>query len=189
MLALRAALAPEARRACDDEIARLLFASPRWRASHAVMAYCSFPDEVETRPILERALSEGKRLFLPRRIPREKRFEAVEARDLQRDLAPTSFRGLVEPLPALPSEPASSSPATSIDLIILPGIAFDREGYRLGFGAGMYDKFLAVRPAPWRLAIAYSVQIVDHLPRDPHDIPVQAILTENGWQLLTGDAT
>jgi len=177
MLERRASIAPDRRRDWNRRIEEQILGSALWRAAHAVMAYCSLPDEAATQGILAAAVETGKRLLLPRRVPGRKRFEAVEVRDLERDLAPTSLRGLVEPLLG----PPPYENANTVDLIIIPGVAFDRRGLRLGFGGGMYDRFLAECPAPYRLALAYSIQIIDETPRSNHDESVHGILTEEGW--------
>ncbi|HUT25895.1 MAG TPA: 5-formyltetrahydrofolate cyclo-ligase, partial [Sumerlaeia bacterium] len=117
-----------------------------------------------------------KRLALPRCIRGESRFEAHWITDPRRDLVPGILPGLMEPR----ENARACRGAKPFDLIIVPGIAFDRRGYRIGFGAGMYDRFLVSHLDSRRLALAYSLQIVDHVPADPHDLPVHAILTEEG---------
>ena len=175
--AQRAAIAPPRRRDWDARIQEALLAHERWRRASAVMAYCSMPEEVGTRAILEDALARNKRLLLPRCVPGEKRFEAVEVRDLERDLTPGRFRGLLEPLRELPAWSGDDE----LDLIVVPGVAFDRAGRRLGFGAGMYDRFLAQHPKPWRVGLAYELQVLDAVPSDDYDVAVHAVLTEKGF--------
>lgn len=177
LLTARAALDPARRAECSRLIAEQLLADKAWAAAKSVMAYCSFPEEVATEMILARALRQGKRLLLPRCIAGENRFEAVEVRDLETDLAPTAFHGLVEPLPGL----KGTERPEGLDMILVPGIAFDRRGFRIGFGAGMYDKFLSANSDPYRVALAFSLQVVEEVPIDTHDEPMHAILTEEGW--------
>lgn len=178
LLKKRAAIDPEIREKWNAALSERLFALPRFQEAQRVMAYCSMPKEAATGAILRETLRQGKRLFLPRCVPGHKRFEAVEVPQLEGHLAPGPWRDLMEPLPSLPPMPETVHP---FDLILVPGVGFDREGHRLGFGAGMYDRFLTEHPTPFRLALAYSLQVVDTIPADCHDQPVQAILTESEW--------
>jgi 5-formyltetrahydrofolate cyclo-ligase len=77
-------------------------------------------------------------------------------------------------------EPEGGQPAPPPDLILVPGLAFDRGGHRLGRGGGYYDRWLASAPAAFRLGVCFSRQVVEALPRETHDCPVEAVLTENG---------
>ena len=129
MLALRAAVAPGHRRQWDASIERALLESERWREARRVKAYYSMPEETGTGGILRAALEEGKRLALPRCVEGEDRFDAVEVRDLEKDLAPGRFRGIMEP-----REELAAWDGDGFDLVIVPGVAFDRQGGRLGFG-------------------------------------------------------
>lgn len=174
--AARRAIEPDLRDAWNGQIREALLKTEPWRRARNVLAYCSMPEEVATWNILHFALQETKRLALPRCIPGESRFEAHWITDPRRDLIPGVLPGLMEPRENAPACRA----AEPFDLIIVPGIAFDRRGYRIGFGAGMYDRFLVSHLDSRRLALAYSLQIVDHVPADPHDLPVHAILTEEG---------
>jgi len=183
MIERRLAIDVEERATLDRRIQDALLASPRWRAAERVMAYHAMLGEVGTSRILEAAIEDGKRLALPRCVPGERRFEAVEINDPARDLAPGPFRGLLEPAAHLP---ALTDP-DELDLIVVPGVAFDRRGYRLGYGGGMFDRFLAACPSPHRLAVAYALKIVDRVPTDPHDLPVHAILTEDGVAGVRGE--
>ncbi|MFN2383074.1 MAG: 5-formyltetrahydrofolate cyclo-ligase, partial [Gemmatimonadota bacterium] len=88
------------------------------------------------------------------------------------DLVVTA-RGLWEPVP----DPARAIGAEAIDLVIVPGLAFDRQGHRLGFGAGLYDRFLAGRQLP-TVALAFSLQVLDAVPHTHHDVPMDWIVTE-----------
>ena len=129
-------------------------------------------DEVDTRPILGDALAREKRALAPRVAKAGSAMDAVEVLDIKRDIAPGAY-GIGEPVGvriALPEE---------IDFILVPGIAFDRSGGRLGRGAGFYDRFLArCRAEAFRCAATFSCQIVASVPRDAHDLPVHCIATE-----------
>ena len=78
-------------------------------------------------------------------------------------------------------KPALQTSEDGFDLVLVPGVAFDRLGHRIGFGAGMYDRFFDANPLPHRLALAFAFQVVDHIPAAAHDLPVHGILTENDF--------
>ena len=172
MLALRASLDPAEREAWSRRIEDRLSDLAVWQGAAVVHTYVGAVEgEVATREIVERALSEGKTVVCPRVRwkPRGLDSFAIESLD---DLVESS-RGLWEP------DPARAVPVddTALDLVLVPGIAFDRRGWRIGFGAGLYDRFLARVDMP-RVALAFSLQILDSLPVEPHDEPVDWVVTE-----------
>jgi 5-formyltetrahydrofolate cyclo-ligase len=137
------------------------------------------PDEVGTDGILKTALDQGKRLALPRCLKGVPCFDPVEVRDIEADLVSGKFRGLREPGTALPVWDLERDGA--FDLIVVPGVAFDRTGNRLGFGAGMYDRFLEkLSSCPPLVALAYNLQIVEHIESEAHDWRMDTIVTETG---------
>jgi 5-formyltetrahydrofolate cyclo-ligase len=99
--------------------------------------------------------------------------EAYAISDPERDLGP-GFRGIAEPLPHCP--PLAFE---AVDWVLVPGVAFDTHGHRLGYGGGYYDRLLPLlRDDAHRVAGAFDLQIVDRVPIAPHDRPLDAILTE-----------
>jgi 5-formyltetrahydrofolate cyclo-ligase len=147
-----------------------LFARPEYRAARTVHLFVPFGSELDTRPILEDLWARAVRAVLPRVAP-EHRLEhlAVTAWD---DLAPGAW-DIPEPVASCPAvDPAA------VELILVPGVAFDRQGGRLGYGGGFYDRFLAACPGP-RMALAFALQIVEQVPAAPHDLPVHRIVTED----------
>lgn len=178
----RAAIPSDERAATDARIADTLFASEPWQRAHVVLPYLSFGAEVDTRAIIERAWEAGKLVALPRVVEgtRDMRWYEVE-----------SFEGLeVSPLGI--EEPAADAncevqPAELCQrlggghvLVLVPGLAFDRQGYRMGYGGGFYDTLLSAFPGT-AIGLCRSAFLMDDLPcREPHDLPVQAIATEAG---------
>jgi len=78
-------------------------------------------------------------------------------------------------------------PISNIEVVLIPGVAFDRNGYRLGYGGGYYDRFFANCLTPmYKIGIAYDIQIIDHLPVLKHDYPVDEIITEEQKIIITG---
>ena len=145
---------------------------PVWRDAAVVHTYVgAIEGEVATRGLVRRALENGKRVVCPRVRWRPPRLESWAIRSLD-DLV-ESRRGLWEPDPSR-AEPVA---AGQLDLVIVPGLAFDRRGWRIGFGAGLYDRFLSTVTAP-RVALAFSLQLQESLPVEPHDEPVDWIVTE-----------
>lgn len=147
---------------------------PWFAESSTVFTYVSTGNEVMTGDIIEKALKAGKRVCVPRVVPGVK-MEVVPIKNLGHDLQP-GFFNIMEPRPELP--PVSEDQA---DLVIVPGLVFDRRGYRIGYGGGYYDRFLLKTANNCRIiGIAYDFQIVEKLPADEHDMRVMAVITERG---------
>lgn len=148
------------------ELARLLFAHPLYRNARTLYAYASYNQEVRTLPIIRRALADGKQVALPRVFGEKIRFLLITAPEELCD----GYHGIPEP-------PESCLPAQDRDaLVLMPGLAFDREGHRMGYGGGFYDRFLAAEPHP-TVALCYAFQLLPSLPVEPHDVPVNAVLS------------
>lgn len=176
--ALRATML-ERRRALDAELHRerslaiedRIRGDQRYRDARVLHTYIDARDnEVATRSLALVTLHEGRRVVCPRALPGA-RLEHYEIGSLG-DLEPGRF-GLLEPRP----DPARAVDPSMVELVLVPGIVFDREGFRLGFGGGYYDRFLAAIEAP-SIGLAFALQLVDRVPRQAHDVPVDAIVTE-----------
>lgn len=178
--ALRAAIMAQLEALGADKRARLsaaitarFLASPEFRAARTVMAYDSAGAEVDTHAIQCACLEQGKTLCLPRTQRRDRSITARAVLDPQHDLLPSRFQ-FREPAASLPVVPVEQ-----LDLVIVPGIAFDAQGRRLGRGAGYYDRFLATMGSQASLcALAFNPQLVEAVPAEAHDVPVQLIFTE-----------
>jgi 5-formyltetrahydrofolate cyclo-ligase len=160
--------APERARG-SGEIAVRLFGLPIVQAARTVMAFSSFGSEVDTGPIIERLTAEGRRLALPRVEGRE--IVAVAYRP--GDPLARAWFGAMEPMASRAIRPGE------IDVVVTPGLAFDRRGYRVGYGAGFYDRFLAkTRPDTLRVGICFALQVVAEVPSGRNDRPVDVVVTE-----------
>ena len=173
--------------AASEAIAALIFGERFWAEARSVFCFIGTGKELDTLPIAGRALAEGKILCVPRTAP-GRHMEAVpvtgakNASEFRRALAgwPLSF-GIPEP-PA--SYPATA--AGSLDLVIVPSLAVDRQGYRLGYGGGYYDSFIAHFrtwhcKAPFFVAIQFAALIQEGpLPREDYDMRVDLVVTEKG---------
>jgi len=154
-------------------ILRKLFSHPWFIGSHTVFTYVSMNNEAGTDALIKKALEDGRRVCVPRVIPGAE-MVAVPIRNPEEDLE-TGFFNCREPKKHLPHIHENE-----IDLIIVPGLVFDRCGYRIGYGGGYYDKYLRNIPPGCRtIGLAFSSQITDRLPREEHDVPVMLVITED----------
>jgi 5-formyltetrahydrofolate cyclo-ligase len=149
-----------------------------WSAAREVLLYMPIQNEIDVRPLLDDLLARGVKALLPRCRPGEPGAMDLACPRCREHLVPGAY-GILEPDPAAcPSEPDASA-----DLIVVPGLAFDRTGYRLGFGGGYYDRLLSCRTLRTALTIgaAYAFQVVAALPTEPWDVRLRAICTENEY--------
>ena len=150
-----------------------LLACPEYCGAHTVLFFVSLPEEVDTHRLIDEALKTGKRVVVPRCQTETKALELYEIRD-RKHLVP-GVLGLLEPDPAV-TKPVSAEEA---DLVLVPGVVFDRQGNRIGRGAGFYDRFLkALKPSVFKMGLAYAFQIVPSVPVEPHDVKLDRVLTE-----------
>jgi 5-formyltetrahydrofolate cyclo-ligase len=154
-------------------IATTIAARGDFRAAGTVLLAVSFRSEWDTRWLLEAGLAAGKTVAAPRVHTASRMLEPCRVLDLDRDLAP-GFRGIPEPLPH-----CALVPLAAIDWVLVPGVAFDSGGYRIGYGGGYYDRLLPLlRRDARRVAGVFELQLVDRVPTAPHDLTVDAIVTE-----------
>ena len=147
---------------------------PEFKNAVTIMFYVSKDSEVETRFMITGALNQKKTVCVPRTDVIKHNLYPVIIKDIQRDLSPGIF-GIDEP----GLSPDMVVAADKIDLIIVPGIAFDRKGTRLGFGGGFYDKFLGGAGKTAKIGLAFDIQITKHLPYNDNDIFMDYLITEN----------
>ena len=168
VLAARDKLLPRQHAAKSREIEERLFSLPEFKAARMVMFFASFRTEVDTGPMIRRALTFGKRVVLPKVTGAELALHEIS--DFDNDVAPGAW--------GIP-EPDESRPVMldEIDIIIVPGAAFDKRGNRLGYGAGFYDKLLSSFRKT-TVALAFELQIVPKVPADIHDVPIRKIVTD-----------
>lgn len=167
ILSRRDALSVHEIASLSTEVASRFLASASFTAAATLALYCSIRSEVATVEIFSAAIRAGKRVLYPRTVGTTLEFVVVES---QEALVASRF-GIHEPS-------GEAVPLAEIDLILLPGVAFDPTGIRLGYGMGCYDRALAVACRPTLAGLAYDFQIVPSLPREEHDIPVDIVVTE-----------
>ena len=156
---------------------RIVDATARWMQREgfdSVMLYLSMRSEVETTGLLEELLNSGKQVCAP--VVDTERLELIPRRiqNLKTELLRHPY-GMLEPNATCPIFPTEH-----LQLIVVPGIAFDRNGYRLGYGKGFYDRFLTKCSYAVAVGLAYEIQLVENTFPQTWDMPVQHIFTETG---------
>jgi 5-formyltetrahydrofolate cyclo-ligase len=160
----------------------ILKTRPEFIKAKAIGAFASIPHEINTYPILEGTLSSDKKLYLPKVSKDKESFEFHPVTDLK-NLQPGPF-GILEPTSPKPVE------WDELDLILVPGLAFDRQGNRLGFGKGFYDRVIPqLKKSCLVVGLGYAFQLVEKVPTDTHDAPVRAVLCETGFYLCGKPST
>lgn len=164
---------PKATRlARSQSIARTLRRSLLYRRARRILCYVAFDGEVETGPIIRQALKEGKQVAVPV-VQKGKRLIAAQISDPEKELKTKGPLGVHQPKKIRRMNPKN------LDLILVPGIAFDRKGRRLGRGGGYFDRFLERLPKRIpTIGLAFRFQVVKKLPIESHDQPVDRVLTE-----------
>lgn len=150
----------------SNALAEKFYNSPAYQAASTIYGYLPYNQEVRTVPMLQRALDEGKRVAVPKVYGEEMRFIYLE------DLTQVSkgYAGIPEPIADAPVADDQRA------LVLMPGLAFDPQGHRIGYGGGFYDKFLAKEPHHPTLALCYEFQMQAHLDTEEFDIPVDTVL-------------
>ncbi len=168
----RDSLPEDERERLAEAVRARALALPELAAARTVMLFASFRTELDTLPIARRVLEDGKRLCLPR-VLAPRYMATFQVGDLAADLVPGKW-GIPEPREGLPEVPPEE-----MDLVFVPGSAFDDDGGRCGYGGGFYDNYLPLtRPGtPW-IALAFEAQLVPKIACEEHDLPVTAIVTE-----------
>ncbi len=165
---------PAQRVAASGRARALLQQQAVWRQAKSVLFYAPLPEEPDLWPLLSDALGAGKTIALPRFVPEDNSYIACEVREPARDVEPGRY-GIREPV-----ERCAEFPSNRLDLILVPGVAFDLHGRRLGRGKGFYDQLLAVVRGT-SCGVAFDEQIVGEIPVEPHDAELDCILTPTRW--------
>jgi 5-formyltetrahydrofolate cyclo-ligase len=145
-----------------------------WKSARTIAFYAPLPEELDIWPLLRDSLSTGKTVALPRFDSVTQRYVACQIQHLTNDISAGQF-GIREP-----GAHCVAVPLNRLDLVLVPGVAFDLRGRRLGRGKGFYDQLLAdVRGT--KCGVAFDEQIVAEIPVEPHDIHLDCILTPTRW--------
>jgi 5-formyltetrahydrofolate cyclo-ligase len=172
MIAARDAMAPEARIAASAAITARIAALPSFMAARTLLLTLPFRSEWDTLPLVDLALRAGKTVAAPRVNRATRMLDLHALADSARALTPGAF-GIPEP-----EAGADRVAPESVEWVLVPGVAFDRTGRRLGYGGGYYDRLLPLLGRATRAAGAFDLQLVDRVPWAPHDVCVDVIVTE-----------
>lgn len=166
---LRQRLDPESRRTAESRITRLILDLPEIEEAKAVLAYAPIRGEVDLAAVVETLRTRGLVIAYPRVEPEGELTIRPHAAGQPLE---AGFRGIPEP---------SSPPMawSDLDVALVPGVAFDRAGRRLGYGGGYFDRALGDFEGT-KVGIAFSCQIVEEVPSEPHDVPMDLVVTEDG---------
>ena len=152
--------------ATSEALAQQLYAHPAYQNAKSIFGYLSYNQEVRTMPMLEQAQKDGKRVAVPKVIDDTMIFIWLD--DLSR--VELGYCNIPEPMDNGPEAIDETA------LVLMPGLAFDPQGHRIGYGGGFYDRFLAEEPDHPTLALCYGFQMVEHLETEEFDIPVNKVL-------------
>jgi 5-formyltetrahydrofolate cyclo-ligase len=167
-------ISPEAQATASAAICERLARLPVWQNARAVLLFAPTAGEPDVWPLLQVALDSGKHVALPRYLADAARYEAALITDPARDLVQGRF-GIREPAPL-----CKVSELKQLDLVLVPALAFDGHGRRLGRGKGFYDRLLA-EVSGTTCGVAFDQQLVPVLPVEPHDVRLNCILTPSLW--------
>ena len=150
----------------SEKLGQLFAQSEAYRKAKTVYGYLPYNQEVRTVPMLEQALRDGKHVAVPKIYGDTMKFLYLD------DLSKVEKNDMGIPEPIADTPVADDKTA----LVLMPGLAFTKQGDRMGYGGGFYDRFLADEPDHPTLALCYAFQIVDSLPTEEFDIPVDTVL-------------
>lgn len=163
---LKRAMTEEQIVAAGVKLGELFAATKQYKEAKTVYGYLPYNQEVRTVPMLEKALADGKRVAVPKVYGDEMRF--IYITDMSR--VEKGYAGIPEPID---DEPVADDPTA---LVLMPGLAFDPKGHRIGYGGGFYDRFLAAEPDHPTVALCYDFQMFPQLETEHFDIPVDCVL-------------
>ena len=180
LLKQRDAITPEQKILKESAIEERLFCLDAFKQATSILLYVSFRSEVDTRRYLDDVIKLNKKLVLPAVDSKHRKLNLYEVRDIS-ELEP-GYMGILEPR----AIDGMSVTLKDIDLVIIPGTGFDRNGNRLGYGSGYYDKLLSYESKQLSgvdkhittIALAFEEQVGDDIPAEPHDINVDMIVTD-----------
>ncbi len=150
----------------SEKLGELFAQSEAYQNAKTIYGYLPYNQEVRTVPMLEQAIRDGRRVAVPKMYGDTMRFIYLE------DLSRVEKNEMGIPEPILDTPVAEDKTA----LVLMPGLAFTKQGDRMGYGGGFYDRFLAEEPDHPTLALCYDFQMVEHLPTEEYDIPVDTVL-------------
>ena len=177
--AIRAGLSDEDRADAAKAVAQHFFESIAYAPEDVIAGYWRIRDELDCQPILIRLMDSGQKVLLP---------------VVQGDEQPLDLRVWEADAPLYEAgfgtlAPSDLAPRAAPDVVLMPLLGFDNQGTRLGYGGGYYDRTLAVLPKkPMLIGLAFAAQELSFVPREDHDVPLDAVVTENGVRFFGSNA-
>jgi 5-formyltetrahydrofolate cyclo-ligase len=169
-----AAMTDQQRRVKSSAACSLLLNSPEFSAARVIMLYLSMPTEVDTAAIALRGWQDGKTIVVPKMSWDKRHMMPVEINSLHAGLA-SGRLGILEPIGGKPI------PVDLVDLVVVPGLGFTADGYRIGRGMGFYDRFLAQDSfMGLSCGLAFDEQVLEELPVLDHDVPLSMLVSDRG---------
>ena len=171
----RAKLSPEVHEAYSKKILDTIISTTYYKNANTIMCFVNFGSELDTKIIIQKAIDDGKRVLVPIALHQTRELIPSEL-DSMDELEP-GYYNILTPKEEFkrPVDPLE------IDLVLVPGVAFDQDGHRVGYGGGFYDRFLIrLRSDARKIGIGFSLQIIQTAPREEFDLPVEMIISEKG---------
>ncbi|MFA6600222.1 MAG: 5-formyltetrahydrofolate cyclo-ligase [Candidatus Omnitrophota bacterium] len=153
-------------------IVRRLIRTEFFKKARSIVTYVALPTEVDTRRVIAKALATGKKVCVPRVSLRARTMKTFEIRDMERDLRPGAY-GILEP-----RKGSREVRGTQFDLILCPGLGFDRRGRRLGRGAGYFDRFLKAQKRAFKVGLGFREQVVARVPATGDDVAMDFVIAD-----------
>lgn len=171
ILEIRDSLNNNEKELIDNKIFNELINTDLYKRSINIFIYISFSNEINTRNIIEKAFKDKKNVFIPKVYKYDKLMKAIKLNSI--DELKKNSMGILEPI-----DDSNYIEKENIDLIVVPGVVFDKECNRIGYGGGYYDRYLKdIKSKKNKIALAYDLQIVDKIESEVHDIKVDYIIT------------
>ena len=171
VLSIRNSLDKIVKESMDQEIYNKLITSDLYKKSNNIFVYLSFGSEIETKNIINKAIEDKKKVYIPKIYKEDKSMKAIRLKSFN-DLKENSM-GVLEPI-----DDSNYINKKDIDLILVPGVVFDFNGNRIGYGGGYYDRYLKdIQEIRNKLVLAYDFQIIDSINPESHDVVFDYIIT------------
>ena len=168
-------LSSEIKKEYDELIFKQLIESNIYKKAKKIFTYVSFGSEIDTIKFINHALNDNKKIYIPKTDKSKKEMVAIRINSL--DNMSVDKWGILEPKAV-----DKNKIEKNFDLILMPGLAFDRNGNRIGYGGGYYDKYLSqIKETSNKIVLAYDFQIVNNIENEPHDIKANYIITNNDF--------
>lgn len=174
MIRKRDTLSDETRKEFSRVITNCVLGQEEVKQAEGIFCFVGFGSEPDTQPLIEQLLADGKRVYIPHTHKGDPVMRLARIRSL--DELEVGHFGIL----SVKEDHKDWGTRTDVDVVIVPGVLFDKKGYRIGYGAGFYDRFLEGEGGPYKLAIGYSMQVVESVPANEYDVPVDAFVSEMG---------